>query len=293
MADFLTGVAAGVARRPSRWRGRGLPWILPMLVLFGVFYAVPLVRMVFTSLDGANLDLKNYRYVATEDIYVTVIIITGKIALYVTTAALLIGYPIAYFISRLRGAAMTLALAFVLLPLWTSVLVRNYAWFVLLARRGVVNSLLQGLGVVGEPLPLLFNTAAVVIGMSYVLVPFMILSIFSVIRGLDPIYVKASTSLGASELQTFWRVFFPLSLPGVYAGTLLVFITAIGFFITPALLGGGRVPMVATLIESQVRGVLNFGVGSALGTLLLVAVLAIYYVYDRVLGVEALLGEAR
>ena len=129
--------------------------------------------------------------------------------------------------------------------------------------------------------------------MSYVLVPFMILSIFSVMRGINPVYVKASASLGASAVETFWRVFFPLTLPGVYAGVLLVFITAMGFFITPALLGGGRVPMIAVLIESQVRGVLNFGVGSALGTLLLAGVLAIYYAFDRLLGVDALFGRKR
>ncbi len=293
MVDRNTDVIATTPTRAVQVWGGGLLWMLPMLVVFGVFYAVPLARMVFTSFDGSNLDIKNYQYVAREDIYATVALITAKISLYVTASALLLGYPIAYYISRLRGATMTIALGFVLLPLWTSVLVRNYAWLVLLARRGVVNSVLQGLDVVNEPLPLLFNTTAVVIGMSYVLVPFMILSIFSVMRGLDPIYVEASTSLGASDLQTFWRVLVPLSLPGVYAGSLLVFITAIGFFITPALLGGGRVPMVAVLIESQVRGVLNFGVGSVLGTLLLVAVLAIYYVYDRLLGVEALLGEGR
>jgi len=279
-----------------RWGARlqrhnGVPWLAPFLIVFAFFYAVPLARMIFTSFDGVNLDTRHYRYLAGEEVYATVALLTVKVSLYVTAAALIIGYPIAYYLSRLRGSALTIALAFVLLPFWTSVLVRNYAWFVLLARRGVINSLLAGIGV--GPLPLLFNTAAVVIGMSYVLVPFMILSIFSVMRGINPIYVKASASLGASRIETFWRVFFPLTLPGVYAGVLLVFITAMGFFITPALLGGGRVPMIAVLIESQVRGVLNFGVGSALGTLLLAGVLAIYYAFDRVLGVDALFGQKR
>jgi putative spermidine/putrescine transport system permease protein len=216
-----------------------------------------------------------------------------KIAVFVTAASLVIGYPIAYFISQLRGTAMTIGLAFVLLPFWTSVLVRNYAWFVMLSRNGVINSSLIGLGLTSQPFALLFNTLAVTIGMTYVLVPFMILSLLSVMRGISSSYLRASASLGASRTETFWRVYFPLSKPGVYAGCLLVFITSIGFFITPALLGGGRVPMIAVLIESQVRGVLNFGVGSALGTLLLAIVLILYYIFDRVLGVETMFGSAR
>jgi ABC-type spermidine/putrescine transport system permease subunit I len=282
-------VSAAPAVRGRALRSHGLAWLAPVLLVFAVFYVVPLGRMVLAGLDGANFDLKHYRYLMQEDIYVTVLLITLKISLYVTALSLVIGYP-AYYLAQLRGMALLVGLAFVLLPFWTSVLVRNYAWFVLLSRRGVINTTLLQLGIVDQPLPLLFNTTAVVIGMTYVLVPFMILSILSVARAIDPIYVKASASLGASPLATFWNVYFPLSLPGVYAGVLLVFITAIGFFITPALLGGGRVPMIAVLIENQVRGVLNFGVGSALGTVLLIAVLAIYYVYDRVLGVESLFG---
>jgi putative spermidine/putrescine transport system permease protein len=273
-----------------RVRGAGLAWLAPVLLVFAAFYVVPLARMVLTSFDAPQLGLGHYRYLLQEDIYATVLLITLKISFYVTTATILIGYPIGYYLSQLRGLALTIGLAFVLLPFWTSVLVRNYAWLVLLSRRGIVNSLLLALGLTEQPLSLLFNTTAVVIGMTYVLVPFMILSVLSVARSIDPIYAKASASLGASPLTTFWRVFFPLSLPGVYAGVILVFITAIGFFITPALLGGGRVPMIAVLIENQVRGVLNFGLGSALGTVLLVAVLGIYYLFDRLFGAESLLG---
>lgn len=274
-------------------RGAGLAWLAPALLVFAAFYVVPLARMVLASLDGLQLDLRHYRYLVREDIYATVLLITLKISLYVTAAAVVIGYPIAYYLSQLRGVALTIGLALVLLPFWTSVLVRNYAWLVLLSRRGIINSLLIALGIMDQPLPLLFNTTAVVIGMTYVLVPFMILSVLSVARAIDPIYAKASASLGASPLATFWHVFFPLSLPGVYAGVMLVFITAIGFFITPALLGGGRVPMIAVLIENQVRGVLNFGVGSALGTVLLIAVLAMYYLFDRVFAAESLLGARK
>ena len=278
---------------PPRRRINGWVWLLPMLAVFGVFYAVPLARMVYTSVDGSHLDLKHYAYLWREESYAAVLWITFRISIYVTLATLIVGYPIAYYLTRLRGVALTLGIALVLLPFWTSVLVRNYAWYVLLARRGVINAVLLESGLVSQPLSLLFNETAVVIGMTYVLLPFMVLSIYSVARNIEPVFLKASATLGASPLSTFWRVFFPLSLNGVYAGALLVLITAIGFFITPALLGGGRVPMIAVLIESQVRGVLNFGVGSALGTLLLVTVLALYYLFDRVLGVQSLLGQTR
>ena len=270
---------------PSGWL-----WVLPALAVFVVFYGVPLLQMVYRSLGGERLTIEHFAYIFREDVYALVFWITLKVAVLVTVTTLLIAYPIAYVLARLRGWLLVLGLACVLLPFWTSVLVRNYAWIVLLSRRGVVNTLLMSLGLVVTPLPLMFNMTGVVIGMTYVLIPFMILSLYAVMRGIDPVMLRASESLGARPTQTFWRVFLPLSLPGLWSGCLLVFIMAVGFFITPALLGGGRVPMIATLIEAQVRGVLNWGVGSALGTLLLLAVLAVYWVFDRLLGVDHLLG---
>jgi len=247
--------------------------------------------MILVGVNWPAVSLENYRQLLGDGIYATVLIVTLKVAAYVTVSTLIVGYPIAYYLSKLCGAGLALALAFVLLPFWTSVLVRNYAWLALLGRQGILNSALLSAGIIEYPLPLMFNMTAVVIGMTYVLMPFMILSLFSVMRTINPLHLRASAGLGASRLETFWRIFFPLSLPGVYAGSLLVFITAMGFFITPALLGGGRVPMIAVLIESQVRGVLNFGIGSAMGTLLLVVVLAIYYIFDRLLVVEHLFAR--
>lgn len=279
------------ARRQSHRRASGFLWVVPAVIVFGILYAVPLAQMIYRSLGESGLTFEHYAYVLSEEVYYLVFKITFQVGALVTFSCLLIGYPIAYVLSRLHGRWLLIALAFVLLPFWTSVLVRNYAWIVLLSRRGLVNTLLLDLGLIETPLLLMFNVVGVVIGMTYVLVPFMILSLYAVMQGIDPHLLRASASLGAPPRYTFWRVFFPLSLPGVWAGCLLVFIMAIGFFITPALLGGGRVPMIATLIESQVRGVLNWGVGSALGTLLLLAVLAVYYVFDRVLGVEYLFGS--
>jgi putative spermidine/putrescine transport system permease protein len=284
-------VRPGAGARPDPLPGgAGWPWVAPALVLFLAFYAVPLGQTFYRSVADPEPTLEHYRHLATEPVYLRVLGVTLEVGLAVTVAALVIGYPVAYLLARLRGRSLQIAFVLVLLPFWTSVLVRNYAWMALLARTGVVNTLLLKAGLVKAPLPLMFNLTGVVIGMTYVLLPFMILALYAIMHGIEPEYLRASASLGASRFQTFWRVFFPLSLPGVWAGCLLVFITAVGFFITPALLGGGRVPMIATLIESQIRGVLNWGLGSALACVLLIIVLALFFAFDRVLGVEQLFG---
>ncbi|MBI3457865.1 MAG: ABC transporter permease [Candidatus Rokubacteria bacterium] len=273
--------------------GGGWLWVAPAVVLFGALYTVPLARIFYLSVADPELSLQHYRYLVGEPVYLRVLGVTFEVGLMVTAACLVIGYPVACLLASLRGRSLQIALVFILLPFWTSVLVRNWAWIALLARTGLVNTLLVKLGLIDAPLPLMFNRTGVVIGMTYVLLPFMILALYAVMHGIEPEYLRASASLGASRLQTFWRVFFPLSLPGVWAGGLLVFIMAIGFFITPALLGGGRVPMVATLIESQIRGVLNWGLGAALACVLLAIVLALLFVFDRFLGLEHLFGGSR
>lgn len=290
MAAELSAIEARARRGRA---AAGWLWLAPALLALAIFYAVPLGQMVQRSLWAEGFTLAHYAHIIGEDVYRRVFWITLQVSVLVTLAALIIGYPAAYLLSGLRGRALQLALVFVLLPFWISVLVRNYAWLSLLARQGVVNTTLISLGIIDEPLPLMFNLTGVVIGMTYVLVPFMILSLYAVMHGIDRQLLRASASLGARPLQTFWRIFFPQTLPGIWAGSLLVFITAIGFFITPALLGGGRVPMIATLIESQVRGVLNFGVGSALGVALLVLVLALCLVFSRALSIERMLGGGR
>lgn len=268
----------------------GWLWIAPAALLFVGFYAIPLGQMFYLSITEPHLTLANYQHIWAEPVYLRVFWITFRVAFLVTGACLVIGYPVAYLLATLGGRSLQLALVFILLPFWTSVLVRNYAWMALLSRTGVINSLLLKANVINTPLPLMFNLTGVIIGMTYILVPFMILALYAVMHGIDREYLRASASLGASRFQTFWRVFFPLSLPGIWAGCLLVFIMAIGFFITPALLGGGRVPMIGTLIESQIRGVLNWGLGSALGCVLLIMVAALFFIFDRIFGVKQLFG---
>lgn len=286
------GIAASVAAGHRTWRlslSRGWPWLLPALAFFLVFYVVPLAQMLWRSVSDKGLGLQHYAQIFASDIYINVLISTMKVGVTVALLCLIVGYPLAYFLSRLSGRRLMLTMIFVLIPFWISSLVRNYAWIVILNRRGIVNSTLMALGIIGEPLNLMYNLTGVIIGMSYVLMPIMILALYAAMKGIDPQYARASSSLGASPQQTFLRVFVPLSLPGIWAGSLLVFIIAIGFFITPAILGGGRVPMMATVIEGQVRGVLNWGFGSALGVLLLGAVLIVYLLFDRLLGIEYLI----
>jgi putative spermidine/putrescine transport system permease protein len=286
------GLAGSVAAGRRTWRlslSPGWPWLLPALGFFLVFYVVPLAQMLWRSVSDKGLGLQHYEQIFASDIYINVLISTMKVGVMVAVLCLIVGYPLAYFLSHLSGRWLMLTMIFVLIPFWISSLVRNYAWIVILNRRGIVNSTLMALGVIGEPLDLMYNLTGVIIGMSYVLMPIMILALYAAMKGIDPQYARASSSLGASPQQTFLRVFVPLSLPGIWAGSLLVFIIAIGFFITPAILGGGRVPMMATVIESQVRGVLNWGFGSALGVLLLGAVLIVYLLFDRLLGIEYLI----
>jgi ABC-type spermidine/putrescine transport system permease subunit I len=174
----------------------------------------------------------------------------------------------------------------IVLPFFTSIIVRTYAWMVLLGRNGIVNQYLMALHLTDAPLPLLYNQAGVVIGMTYVLLPYMVLTVYSVMRGIDPELVRAAHSLGASRLQAFRRVFLPLSLPGIAGGTLLVFILSLGFFITPALMGGPGDMMIAMLIEREVEITLNWAFASALAVVLLALTLVGFVGYNHIVRLE-------
>jgi ABC-type spermidine/putrescine transport system permease subunit I len=178
----------------------------------------------------------------------------------------------------------------VLIPFWTSILVRTYAWMVLLQRRGALNTLLVQFGLIQEPLELMYNRFGVLVGMVHILLPYMILPLYSVMQGIDMDLIKAAENLGANPLQSFARVFFPLSLPGVGAGLSLVFILAVGFFITPALMGGARETMIAQLIQRLISILLDWELGSALAFVLLAVVLIFFMLFNRLLGLDRLLG---
>jgi putative spermidine/putrescine transport system permease protein len=177
---------------------------------------------------------------------------------------------------------------FVLLPFWTSLLVRTASWIVLLQREGLVNQTLQATGLIDEPLALIFNRAGVYIAMTHVLLPFMLLPLYSVMRGIPPAYARAALSLGAPPLAAFLKIYLPLSMPGVAAGCLLVFILAIGYYITPALVGGAADQMISYFVAFYTLETVNWGMAAALGTVLLVATLILYLLYARLVGIDRL-----
>jgi putative spermidine/putrescine transport system permease protein len=208
----------------------------------------------------------------------------------VTGLCLLLGYPLAYLIAHAPPRRAALLLVGVLLPFWTSLLVRTTAWIVLLQTQGVINDLLVGLGVIGDQqrLAMVYNMTGTLIAMTHVLLPFMVLPLYSVMRTIRPEYVRAAASLGAGPVQAFFRVYWPQSLPGVGAGTLLVFIVALGYYITPALVGGRTGQLISNLIAYHMQESLNWGLAAALGAILLLGVLMFYVVYDRVVGINRL-----
>ena len=258
---------------------------VPALALLAVLFAYPVLRLMALSMEGGSLTW--YAKALGESFYLEVFWITVRIAVIVTLATLVLSYPIAYFLATATHLGAALGFALVVLPLWTSILVRTYAWMVLLGRNGVVNKSLMAVGIIDEPLALLHNELGVVIGMVHVLMPYMVLPVYAAMRRVDPDLLQAAEGLGAGALRIFYRVFLPLSAQGIYAGCTLVFVLSVGFFITPALLGGGRVIMIAVLIEQQVREVLNWPFASALATVLLVGTIAIYGLAQRAIGERA------
>ena len=219
-----------------------------------------------------------------EAIFIDIYGRTFWVSALVAFFCLLLGYPFAYLLAGLSTRVSHLLMFFVLLPFWTALLARTTAWIVLLQREGVVNDLLRYIGFTTEPLPLVFSRTGVIIAMTHVLLPFVILPLYSVMKGVDPLYMRVAQSLGAHPFLAFWKIYFPMTLPGVAAGGLLVFILSLGFYVTPALVGGSRDQLISTFIALYTDTELNWGQGSALAAVLLFLVLALYGVYYRLVG---------
>lgn len=215
---------------------------------------------------------------------------TFEISLLVTLLCLAIGLPYALLIARAGGLLRTLLLLAVLVPLWTSLLVRTTAWVILLQNEGLINKALQWMNLIAEPLPLIFNRAGVLIAMTQVLLPFMVLPIYSVVAGIPKNLVPAAASLGARPLRAFWHVLLPLAVPGILSGALLVFMVALGYYITPALVGGPTDQMISSVIAFYAMGTANWGQAGAFGLILIVATLAIYFLYGRLARSNPLFG---
>jgi putative spermidine/putrescine transport system permease protein len=206
----------------------------------------------------------------------------------VTILCLLLGYPVAYLLATLPAANSNRLMLLVIVPFWTSLLVRTTAWYVLLQPGGVINSLMMSLGLVSRPLPLVFNRTGVLIGMTHILLPYMILAIYSVMKGVSPVYMRAAQSLGAHPVTAFIRIYMPQTLPGVGAGCFLVFVLALGYYITPALLGGAGDEMISQLIAAQTNEQLNWGLAGALSAYLVIFTALFYFVFNRLVGIDRL-----
>jgi putative spermidine/putrescine transport system permease protein len=264
--------------------------LAPLTLYLGLLFVIPVVLLLATSFVGSSgtFSLSQYQRLFEQPVYVRVLWSTLKISAWVAAIATVLAYPLAYAIASSQHRRRQALLLVVLLPFWTSFLIRTFAWIVLLGRKGVVNGLLTELGIVNAPLSLLYNFFGVMVGMTHALLPIAVLTILPVMLSIDPNLRKAASLLGAGQGQTFWRIFFPLSFPGVAAGWLLVFVSSLGFFITPALLGSANETMVTQLVIEQAQQLLNWGFAGALSMLLLVSAAIVFFVFDRLVGVQSL-----
>ncbi|QDL90396.1 ABC transporter permease [Paroceanicella profunda] len=261
-----------------------------LLVVAGLMLA-PLGWLAWQSVhqDG-SLSLAHYARFLTDSIYATAFLQTFRIAFTVTLAALLIGYPIAYLAATVPRAWSLLILAAVLLPFWTSVLVRTYAWLILLQRRGLVNTLLVNTGVIDQPLTLVNNEFGTVMATIHILLPFMVLPLYAAMQKIPPELTMAGASLGGRPGMVFRTVFLPLSVPGAIAGSVLVFVLTLGFYITPELLGGGRAFMVSMLVARNIEIYNEWGAASSISVVLLVCVVLVFRLASLLLPFDRIMG---
>lgn len=263
---------------------------VPALLLLACAYLIPLSQVLAISVTDPMPGLDNYALLVTSPSIARVLATTARICAITAVVVLLLGYVVAYCMTQARPAVQRLMLVGVLLPLWVSVLARSFAWVTLLRREGVVNSALLGAGVIQSPLPLMWNEFGVSVGMIHTMLPYAILPMASHMRGLDPALMAAARGMGASRLQTFARIFLPLSLPGVIGAGVLVLIFSLGFYVTPVLLGGGRVRMVAEYISLQIQELLQWGTGTMLATTLVAIIGLLLWLLSRLAGLRALTG---
>tara|TARA_R100001369_G_scaffold35418_2_gene60685 strand:- start:292 stop:1134 length:843 start_codon:yes stop_codon:yes gene_type:complete len=267
--------------------------VVPALAVMVLFYIVPVLGIWKIAFTEPTTGLANFVAMADSSAVKTSFVITFRVAAITTIGCLILGYIVAYAISNYASKLTPLMLALVLLPFWVSVLIRSFSWIVLLGRSGIVNDTLIGAGVIESPLRLMHNELGVLIAMIHVMLPFAILPMLTNMRGISGAYVLAARSLGAGEWTAFRQVYFPQTMPGVMSGALLVFVLSLGFFVTPALLGGGRVLMISEYITYQIQEFLNWGLGSALSVALLVATALVLLVAARFVNLRSALLERK
>lgn len=279
-----------------RVQGAREQWMLlslavPALLAIVVVIVIPVGWLFYLSFIGSDgqPSLEHYQKMIEYKSYARVFVTTFEVSILTTLLCILIGYPLAYFLAMLPPRLAGFFMLAVLLPFWTSLLVRTYAWLVLLQKNGILNDFAISVGLWENPIKLVHNMTGTLIGMAHIMLPFLVLPLYGSMRKIERDMMHAAANLGASPAQTFWKVFFPLSLSGMVAGSLIVFVLCLGFYVTPAVLGGGRVVMVATQITAILENQFDWGAASALGVVLLVATLVILVVVTRLFKLDAAL----
>lgn len=291
---MIAGAPEALAEVSARQRmfdlrsAAGLLLLLPSLLLLLVLFIFPLGVVLSRSFTDPHFGLQNYTALWQSRAFRNILINTFEIAAWTTVICLVLGYPFSYHLSRLARRPAQILLGLCLVPFFTAILARLYAWTIILGDAGILNSYLLHWGVIQHPLSLLFNRVGVIVGMVHIMLPYMIIVLYSAMAGIDRSLLDAARSLGAGPFSAFRRVFLPLSMPGTYAGCLLVFIISLGFFVTPAVLGGGRDVTIATFVRQEI-GVLDWRAAAAMSMVLLLVTVGLFLVLDRVFGTERLL----
>lgn len=265
--------------------------IVPAIALLFVAFAYPVFWLLLRSFSEPVWGFQNYQIFFQKSLYNQVVWNTAAISGSVTAICLLIGYPVAYTMANTTEGIRRILIFIVLIPFWTSILVRTFAWMVMLQKQGIINTTLIDMGLIQEPLDLIYNRAGVLIGMVQVMLPFMIFPLYSVMTRIDSRYTEAASTLGAPPVRNFLRVYLPLSLPGVITGGMLVFIISLGYFITPALLGGRGDTMVSQMIQQRIGYFGDWGTGAALAVVLLVGTVICFSIVHWAVGRRQVWGN--
>ncbi|RWO63857.1 ABC transporter permease [Mesorhizobium sp.] len=277
-------------RQPILRRPDGVGGALPALTLITLFFVVPVVALLLRSVTEPVPGLQNYATLFGDGTYVRVFLNTFLVATVVTAVTVIVAFPVAWMLAIMPPALGSIVFGIIILSMWTNLLTRTYAWMVLLQRTGVINRTLMDIGLISEPLPLINNLTGVTIGMVYIMLPFMILPLVGTLRAIDPMTLRAAALCGASPFDAFRRILLPLSLPGIAAGGLMVFVMSLGYFVTPTLLGGTSNMMLAAMIAQMIQSLLNWGLGSAAAFILLLVTMALYALQLRLVGAKRMTG---
>lgn len=264
---------------------------LPLLIMMLAGFVAPMITIVKMSVMSPGFTMKHYIAFFSNPTYIKIFLRTFRTAFTVSVSCLLIGYPVAFFLANCVSPKTASYLRiFIVIPFWVSILIRTFAWKMILSNTGVINVTLMRWGIIKQPLSLLYNSFAVHISMIHILLPFMILTLYGVMKGINPSFFNAALNLGATPGKAFWQVYLPMSTQGILSGSLMVFIQALGFYITPSILGGSKDTMLPVVIEMQVNRALNWNFASAMAVILLVTTIVIIAIYTKLLGADELGG---